>query len=131
MANAVYPNFLDLLWNAGIDIGADTLNAAILGPGYTYSSAHTDFSDLTDVLGTGALVNVTSTDGVLDADDTTLSGLAVELMSAVVVYDDTTGKLMLFFDSGLGFNADPLGDVTIIWPDDANAKIFPLGGKAA
>lgn len=127
--NAVYPSFLDLLWNAGIDIGSDTLKAAILGTGYTFSASHTDVSDLTNILGSVSLANVTATNGVLDADDTLVTSVTSSAMHSVVVYDDTISKLMLYFDEGIGFDALPSGDVRILWPDDAATKIFPLGGK--
>ena len=127
MANAVYPSWLDALLAATV---GHTLKAAILGPAYTYSSAHTAPSDLTDVLGTGTLSGVTSSGGVLDADDTLVTGASAELMTSVVVYDDTASKLMVFFDTGVGFSVDPQGNVNIIWPSDTNAHIFPLGGRA-
>jgi len=126
MANAVYPSWLDALLAATI---GHTIKASILGPGYTFNSAHTAPSDLTDVLGTVTLSSVTSTGGVLDAADAVATGLVVEAMTSVAVYDDTASKLMLYFDQGVGFASNPAGDVTIIWPDDANVKIFPLGGR--
>src|SRR6185295_12297746 len=126
MANAVYPSWLDALLAATV---GHTIKASILGPGYTFSSAHTAPSDLTDVLGTVTLSSVTSTGGVLDAADAVATGLVVEAMTSVAVYDDTALKLMLFFDQGVGFASNPAGDVNIIWPDDVNIKIFPLGGR--
>lgn len=127
--NAAYPSFLDLLWNAGIDIGTDTIKAAILGTGYTFVPTDEDFADLTDVLGQGTLSGVTSIAGVLNATDTVVSGVSASAMHSVVVYDDTIGKLMLYFDGGIGFDVLPNGDVTIIWPTDSAMHIFPLGGR--
>ena len=126
MANAVYPSWLDALLAATI---GHTIKASILGPSYTFSSAHTAPSDLTDILGTVTLSSVTSTGGVLDAADAVATGLTVEAMTSVVVYDDTASKLMLYFDQSVGFASNPAGDVSIIWPDDVNVKIFPLGGR--
>ncbi len=126
MANAVYPSWLDALLAATV---GHTLKASILGPGYTFNSAHTAPGDLTDILGTVTLSGVSSTGGVIDADDALATGLAVESMTSVVVYDNTASKLMLYFDEGVGFLANPAGDVTIVWPDDVNIKIFPLGGR--
>jgi hypothetical protein len=124
--NAVQPSWLDALLAATL---THTIKAAMLGPGYTYSSAHTAPSDLTDVLGTATLTGLTSTGGVLDADDSVVTAPTVESMTSVFVYDFTTSKLMIFFDTGVGFLADPNGNVSILWPQDANVKIFPLGGK--
>ena len=126
MANAVYPSWLDALLAATL---GHTIKASILGPGYTFSSAHTAPSDLTDILGTVTLTGLTSTGGVIDADDSVVAGLTVESMTSVVVYDNTALKLMLYFDQGVGFMADPDGNVNIIWPDDVNVLLFPLGGR--
>lgn len=126
MANAVSPSWLEALLAATL---THTIKAAILGPGYTFSAAHTAPSDLTDVLGTVTLTALTGAGGVLDADDATVIGPTVESMKSVFVYDDTASKLMVYLDQGVGFSANPDGDVSIVWSNDANAKIFPLGGK--
>lgn len=126
MANAVCLSFLDILW---APIIAHTIKAAILGPSYAYSVAHTDFSDLTDVLATAILSGVGSVDGVLDADDLVVSGVSSELMSSVWVYDDTLGKLIRFFDQGVGFSILPSGNVSLVWSNDANSKILALGRR--
>ena len=125
MANAVYPSWLDALLAATL---GHTIKVAILGPGYTYSSAHTAPADLTDILGTVTLTGLTSTDGVLDANDAVVNSPTVEAMSSVVIYDFTLSKLMLFFNEGVGFAQNPNGDVTIVWPNTIGVKIYPLGG---
>lgn len=126
MANAVCLSFLDILW---APIIAHTIKAAILGPSYVYSAAHTDFSDLTDVLATATLTGVGSVDGVLDATDLVVSGVTVEAMTSVWVYDHTLGKLIRFFDQGSGFQELPNGDVNLVWPGDVNSKILALGRR--
>lgn len=126
MANAVSPSWLDALLASTL---THTIKAAILGPGYTFSAAHTAPSDLTDVLGTVTLTGLTSAGGVLDSDDATVIGPTVESMKSVFVYDDTASKLMVYLDQGVGFSDNPDGDVNIVWSNDVNAKIFPLGGR--
>ncbi len=133
MANAVYPDFLDLLWNAGVNIGADTFRIALVTSGYVYSSAHQFFSSLTGVLATAALTTLASSGGVLSADDTPVSGPISGSVHAVVVYKDTgvagTSPLFLYLDTGVGFNVTPSGDLTVVWSKDSTARIFPLGGR--
>lgn len=110
----------------------DTIKAAILSSAYTFSSAHDFFNDLTGVLGSGTLASKSCTNGVLDAADTVVAGVLASAAHSVWIYKDTgnaaTSQLIAFFDTGIGFDQTPTGATTIIWPDDANFKIFPLGG---
>lgn len=126
MADAAYPSWLEYLFSL---FSAHTIKAAILGPGYVYSSAHAAPADLTDILGTVTLTGLTGVSGVIDADDALVVAPLVEAMTSVVVYDNTAGKLMLYLDQGVGFTADPDGNTNIVWSDTAGVKIFPLGGK--
>jgi len=126
MANAVSSAWLEALLAATL---THTIKASIMGPSYVYSPSHDTPSDLTDVIGTVTLSGLVAPGGVLDANDAIASGLTVEAMKSVWVYDDTDSLLIVFFDQGVGFDANPAGDVNIIWPDDVNIKIFPLGGR--
>lgn len=132
MANKAYPSFLDLLLNAGIDIGADTFKVAIMSAAYVYSDSHSHYSDLSGILGEATLTGVTSTGGVLDADDVTVSGLSPTVQNSLVIFKWTgtgsTSPLMLYFDQGVGLGVSSTSQM-IIWPGDANVKIFPVGGK--
>lgn len=132
--NQVYPKWLEAqMGSTPINWGSDTIRAAILDSSYTFSTSHQFFSDLTGVLGVAALSGKTATDGVLDASDTVVTGTLASPGHIVVVYKWTgtagTSQLMLYFDTGVGFDQTPTGDTTIVWPNDANVKIFPLGGK--
>ena len=132
MANAAYPLWLQAQASASpVAWLTDTIKVAILSSAYTYSAAHDFFNDLTGVLGTATLASKTCTNGVLDAADVVVSGVLASAAAAVVVYKDTgvagTSQLMLFFDTGI-FPGTPTGDTTVIWPNDANVKMFPLGG---
>lgn len=125
MANAVMGSWLDALLAATL---GHTIKAALLGPGYVFNAAHTAPSDLTDVLGTVTLSGLTSTAGVLDANDPTVPSPIVESMTSVFIYDNTDSKLMLFYDQGVGFSSNPNGDVQIILPNTVGVKLLPLGG---
>lgn len=135
MANALYPSFLDKMWNGLINIGSDTFKAALVTSGYTFDASHVYYSSLTNVLGSAAITTVTSTNGVLDGDDTLVTGLTSGDPHAVIVYKwtgtTTTSPLFLYLTDGLGFDTTPTGDIHIIWSDDVTSKIFPLGGRAS
>lgn len=111
----------------------DTIKVAILSSAYTFSSAHDFFNDLTSVLGTATLGSKTCTNGVLDAADAVVTGVLASAAHSIWIYKDTgtpaTSQLMLYLDQGVGFDQTPTGNTTVIFPNDANVKIFPLGGK--
>ena len=135
MANAVYPLFLERLWKGDIDTDVDTFKVALVTSAYTYSDAHEFYSSLSGVLGSVVLSSITITSGLFDAADALLTGLAAGVPHAAVIYKDTgvagTSRLFLYLDTGTGFDVLPSGDVAIVWSNDANSKIFPLGGRAA
>ncbi len=134
MANAAYNLWLQAqVGSAPVNWESDTIRVAILSSAYTFSQAHQFFSDLTGVLGVATLSGKTSANGVLDAADALVTGVLASAAHAVVVYKWTgtgsTSQLMLYFDTGTGFGATPIGDTTVIWPNNANVMIFPLGGS--
>lgn len=133
MANAAYQKWLEAqVGSAPVNWGSDTIKAAILSSAYTFSQSHQYYSDLSGVLGSVALASKTATNGVLDAADAVVAGVLASAGHSVVIYKDTgvagTSQLMLYFDQGVGFDQTPTGDTTIVWPNDANVKIFPMGG---
>jgi len=133
MANAAYNKWLEAQASATpVAFLTDTIKAAILSSAYTFSQTHQYYSDLSGVLGSAALASKTCTSGVLDAADTVVPGVLASPGHIVVIYKDTgvagTSQLMLYLDQGVGFDQSPTGDTTIIWPNDANVNIFPLGG---
>lgn len=132
MADAVYPSFLDALWNGLVNIGSDVFKVALLTSAYTYSSAHTKYSDLSGALASASLANITATSGVFDADDTAVTGV-VGVPTRAVVYQYNAGtpansRIAFYFDQGVNFGSTQNGTVTVIWPNTVNVKIFPLGG---
>lgn len=133
MANAAYSKWLEAqIGSTPINWGSDTIRVVALSSAYTFSQTHQFHSDLSGVLGNATLASKTATSGVLDAADAVISGVLASAVAAVVVEKWTgvagTSQLMLFFDTGVGFGQTPTGDTTVIWPNDANVKIFPLGG---
>src|SRR4026209_2039320 len=134
MANAACNAWLEAQASANpVAWLTDTIKVAVMPSSYVFSSAHDFFNDLTGVLGTATLASKTCTNGVLDAADTVVSGVLASAAHSAWVYKDTgnpaTSQLTRFFDTGVGFDATPTGDTTIVWPSDPNVGIFPLGGK--
>lgn len=133
MPNTPYNKWLEQEASGSpVDWLADTIRVVALSSAYTFSQSHQFHSDLSGVLGTATLSGKTRTNGVLDATDAVISGVLASAVAAIVIEKWTgtagTSQLMLFFDTGVGFNQSPTGDTTIVFPNDANVKIFPLGG---
>jgi len=137
MANAAYNPFKQQLLSGGIDLTANTVKALLVTSTYVFSASHEFVSDLAGILTNGrspALASKTVTNGVFDADNTTLPSVnSGQTAAAIVVYVDTgsdaTSRLLAFFDTnvtGLPFSTTG-GDITITWDDGAN-KIFALNG---
>ena len=135
MANAAAISWLEAQASANpVAWLTDNIKVAILSSAYVFSSAHDFFNDISaDVLGSVALSGKSCTSGVLDAADSVVAGVLASPANSLWIYKDTgtpsSSQLILFFDTGIGFGQTPTGDTTIIWPNDANVKIFPLGGK--
>jgi hypothetical protein len=137
MASALYPAFkqsmLDV--NPSVDFNSDTVRAIFVTTGYTYNTAHNFFDDLTTTQGDGGsgrangeqLITPTTTNGVLDADDTIFASVTVTAANAIILYKDTgadaTSPLVAYID-GISFTI-AAGQVTIQWDGGAN-KIFAL-----
>lgn len=133
MAVLDYTVFLEGIWLGLFDPTGNSYKVAICGAGYTPSAAHVNIDDLDDVLADGTLDNVTFDNGVMDADDTLVSGPIADDMKFAVLYISTgisaSSRLMRCFSDGVGFNVTPDGNVLVIWPNGAG-KIFPVGGIA-
>lgn len=153
MTNALYPSFKSRMLTPGADLVAGLLGAgagmnptpaplkAALLEGYTYSSAHEFFSDVSANL-IGSAVAVTGASvagGVLDADDAIFPTVAAgSTANAVVLFMDTgteaTSPLVLFVNQGSGKGANESGlmaivtngdDVPIEWSEGAS-KLFTI-----
>lgn len=121
MASALYTSFKVLLLTAGINLSSDDIRAVIVDSAdYTFSAAH-DFLD--DVPGgarvavSSALSSKTTTGGVFDAADATLSAVTGDSVEAVVLYKhtstDATSSLIAYID---GVTITPNGgNINIQW----------------
>ena len=125
MANNVYPKFKQALWlqSANSNASTGTLKAALVDTGtYTYSDSHEFVSSLSGTVGTAQTIgNKTFTNGILDGDNLTFTGVTGNTIEALVIYIDTgnasTSRLISFQDTNVtGLPATPNGgDITITW----------------
>jgi hypothetical protein len=125
MANAIYPKFKQALWlqSANSNASTGTLKAALVDTGtYTYSDSHEFVSSLSGTVGTAQTIgNKTFTNGILDGDNLTFTGVTGNTIEALVIYIDTgnasTSRLISFQDTNVtGLPATPNGgDITITW----------------
>ena len=124
MANAIYPKFKEARMNGSANIALNgTVKAALVDAGtYTYSAAHEFLTSLTGVIGTAqTLTNKTYTNGTLDADDVTYTGVTGASAEAIVIYIDTgvagTSRLVAYLDTG--YTNLPVtpngGNITVQW----------------
>jgi len=125
MANAIYPKFKEALWNQSANSNASTgtVKVALVDTGtYTYSAAHEFVSSLSGTVGTAQTIgNKTFTNGILDGDNVTFTGVTGNTIEALVIYIDTgnasTSRLISYQDTNVtGLPATPNGgDITITW----------------
>jgi hypothetical protein len=121
MASALYPSFKALLLNAGLNLASADIRAIIVDSAdYTYSAAHDFLDDVpagARVAVSSALASKTTTGGVFDATDVTLSAVTGDSVEAVVLYHhtgtDATSELIAYID---GVSVTPNGgNITIQW----------------
>lgn len=137
MANALYDLARSSFLDADIDWTVDTIKLALVRSStYTPNAATDQF--LSTVTAGGAVVatsaafgSKTTTAGVADAADVTLSTVAAGAAAQyLVIYQDTgsgaTSRLIALIDTATGLPVTPNGgDITIVWDNGAN-KIFKL-----
>lgn len=119
-----------------INFVSDTIKAALISAGYTFSAADQFYSALTpgsNVVGTPqTLGGKTVTGGVFDANDPTFTAVTGPQVVAAVLYKDTgvagTSPLIAYIDSASsGLPVTPNGgDITIVWDNGVN-KILKIG----
>lgn len=104
MSNEAYPKTIEAALGA---VCPNTVKIRALKSSYVYSTAHDFFNDVPsgDRLGSSvALTTVAFTNGILTADDPTITGLSNgDAIAAFVLYNDTgtesTSRLLAFIDT--------------------------------
>lgn len=133
MANALYDLGREKFLTGAISWSTDNIKLVLVDTGtYTVNLATHEFlSDVTGVTATsGNFATKTTTAGVADAADVTLSAVTGAVSEALVVYKDTgvaaTSPLIAYIDTATGLPVTPNGgDIIIAWDSGAN-KIFKL-----
>lgn len=125
--SALYDPAREAFLTGGIDWSADDIRVVLVDTAdYVFSAAHSDLTDVpvgARVAVSGSLSGKTTTAGVADAADVSISGVTGDPIEALVIYRHTDGALVAYID---GVTLTPNGGtVTVTWDDGAN-KIFKL-----
>ena len=135
MSNALYGKGRQSFLEGGIAILTDDIKLNFLDSAdYTVSIDVDDF--LNDIPGaaivatSGNFAGKSSTLGVFDATDVTVSTVSGDVFEAVGIYKDTgvsgTSTLLAYIDSATGLPFTPTGNnITVSWDNGAN-KIWKL-----
>ena len=136
MANVLYPNAKEEMISGTLDFteaGAQDYTCVLVTSAYTYSAAHTVYTDLTGVIAEADadLASKTVTSGVFDAGNVTFTAVASgSTIDAIVLFLNTgtagNDTLVAYIDTDSGgaiSQATNDGDITITW--DASG-IFAL-----
>ena len=136
MANALFDKGRQAILEGAIAILTDNIKLVCVDHGVDAPIVATD--DFLDDIGAGARIatsgnfaSKTTTDGVFDAADVTLSAVAGASVESIVIYNDSPAgdaakHLIAYIDVATGLPFTPSGgDVTIQWDAGAN-RIFKL-----
>lgn len=136
MANDLYPSAREGFLNADIDWAANDIRIVLVDGTYVYSTAHNMLDDVgagTRVATSGNLTGKTTTNGVADADDVTITAVSGDDIEGVIVYQHTgvesTSRLIAFYDllaSGIEIDVTPDGtDARVRW-SNGSTKMFMI-----
>lgn len=123
MASQLYPKGKKKLLDADIDLLADDIRIAIIDTAdETYNSTdewHSDLAGAGIVASSSAdLTGKSTTSGLFDANDVTLTSVSGDSVEAVVLYKWTgvsgTSPLIAWFDLSSSFSPNG-SDITVIW----------------
>ena len=135
MSNQLYDKGRQKFLEGNIAILTDAIKIVLVDSAdYTADLVNHDFLDDIPAGGrvatSGNLAGKTSTDGVFDATDVTLTAVTGDPSEYIIGYKDTgvasTSPLLWFIDTATGLPVTPNGgDINVIWDNGAN-KIFKL-----
>jgi hypothetical protein len=134
MSDFLYDKGRQAFLEGNIAILTDTIKMMLVTSAYTASQSADQFvSDIPGgdiVVRSAALSGKTSTSGVFNASNNTISSVTGSAASQIIFYKDTgtdsTSKLLAHVDSYTGLPVTPNGgNITVNFPTDAN-KIWKL-----
>lgn len=132
MANTLYDKGRESFLKAEISWSADDIKVCLVDTGtYTFSQSHQFHSDLSGIVATsGNLASKTTTSGVADAADLTITGVSGSSIEAIIFWKDTgssaTSRLIAYVDTATGLAFTPSGGDVILVFDNGSNKIFKL-----
>jgi len=135
MANQLFAKGLEAFLAGDADWDANTMKVVFVDHADDTPVPATD-DNLDDILSAArvatsvALASKTTTDGVADAADVTVTAVTGDPFESIVIYKDTgvetTSRLLAFIDTATGLPTTPNGgDITVAWDNGSN-KIFKL-----
>lgn len=135
MANSLYDKGRQKFLEGDIDWVNDDIKLTLIDTAdYTVNLSTDEFLSiipLAAIVATSAnFSNKTTTDGVADADDVTLTSVTGDTCEAIVIYKDTgssaTSPLIAYIDIATGLPITPTGgDESVQW-NNGSSKIFKL-----
>lgn len=133
MASALFNKARQKLLDALLDLNDGDIRAMLVRSTYAYVATHEFVADLgaVDNGRSASLANTTVTDGVFDADDSSLVATAAVASNAIVLFVhtgvDATASLVAYIDTGTGLPFTPAAGQTVTLQWDAGAsRIFRI-----
>ena len=135
MASALFAKAKKAFLDGEIDLLDNNIKCVLVDSAdYTLDLANHDFLDDiavgARVATSGNLASKSTTGGVFDAADVTITTVSGDQFEYIIIYKDTgtasTSNLIACIDTATGLPCTPnCGDITITWDNGAN-KIFAL-----
>jgi hypothetical protein len=132
--SALFPKAKERGLGAGLDLLNADVRAMLVKSAYAYDAADEFLADVgagNDNGRSAALAGKSITDGVFDANDSTLNAGAASTSNALIVFihtgNDATARVVAYIDDavGLPFTPEAGQACPIVWDNGAN-KIFKL-----
>jgi hypothetical protein len=111
--SAIFPKAKEQLLQAGINMNTADIRAMLVRSTYAYDAADEFLADLgaVDNGRSGALAGKTFTNGIFDANDSTLNATAANASNAVVLFvhtgADATARVIAYLDDAVGLPFTP------------------------
>lgn len=128
MANALYDSGRNGFLKGEFNWSSDTFKVILLSSQYTVNlSSHTTTANIGGTVAiSSGLTTLVPGDGVADANDITISGVAGTTVTQFVIFHDSSKKLIAHINDSTNLPFTPSGgNVTLQWDNGAN-KIFKL-----
>lgn len=142
MSNTLFVHGRQGFLDGSIDWDTDGIRVALIDHGV--DTPNTTLDSLTTALSAGAFVKIsdeaeagtgfltgllttkTTTSGIADAADVTLTAVSGNSVESIILFKASTSRLIAYIDTATGLPLTPNGgDVTIAW-DSGASKIFML-----